>query len=140
MIEAEKAAFNLVKFSVTSFSYNKSKKTQTKQLKLKFEPSGKYFSKEGRFDLSIDFMGYEEGSKRTPVLKMTCVAEFKFPSNLALEDIQPYFYTNSIAIVFPYLRSFISTLTLQANSGVIMLGLINFTNMAQPLKENTIIV
>lgn len=139
-MEAEKAAFNLVKFSVTSFSYTKSKKAQNNPLKLIFDPSGKYFPKVGKFDLSINFIGYEENNKRSPVLKMECIAEFRFPLNLALEEIQPYFYANSIAIVFPYLRAFISTLTMQANSGVIMLGLINFTNMAQPLKENTIIV
>jgi preprotein translocase subunit SecB len=140
MIEAEKAAFNFVKFSVNSFSYNKSKKEQGKQLKLRFNPSGKYYPNEGKFDLYIDFTGEEEGNKKKPVIKMVCIAEFKFPLNLTLEDIQPYFYANSIAIVFPYLRAFISTLTLQANSGVIMLGLVNFTNMSQPLKDNTEIV
>lgn len=139
-MEAQKAAFNLVKFSVTSFSYTKSKKTQITPLKLVFDPSGKYFPKEGKFDLFINFIGHEEGSKRNPIIKMECIAEFKFPLNLAIDEIQPYFYANSIAIVFPYLRAFISTLTMQANSGIIMLGLINFTNMAQPLKENTVLV
>ena len=139
MIEADKAVFNLVKFTVPKFAYNKSGHEQTPPLKLEFNPSGVYYPKLGRFDLKIEFSGFMKGAKRSPIIKMTTIAEFKFTVNTSLEDFPAYFYPNSIAIVFPYLRAFISTLTMQSNTGVIMLGLINFTSMAEPLRNNIIV-
>lgn len=38
-----------------------------------------------------------------------------FESARTLEDIPDYFYANSIAILFPYVRAFVSTVSLQAN-------------------------
>ncbi len=136
MLEAKRAEFKFEKFQVPSFSYSETREKQN-ELKLQFSPKGIYFQEEGLFKLSISFIGFEEGKKRKPIIKMETVAEFKFTNNIDFEEIPDYFYTNSIPIVFPYLRAFISTLTLQANSGVIMLGVMNFTNITQPLKENT---
>lgn len=48
-----------------------------------------------------------------------------------------YFYRNSIAIVFPYIRAFISTVTLQANIPPIILPTMNLTSLEIPLKQNT---
>lgn len=139
MLEAKKAEFKFIKFQVPSFSYNETREKQT-ELKLQFNPQGKYFQKEGRFELSIKFTGYEEGKKRKPIIMIDAIAEFKFTNKIEFSEIPNYFYTNSIPIVYPYLRSFISTVTLQANTGVIMLGVMNFTNMSEPLRENSFAV
>ncbi|MCC9071225.1 hypothetical protein LNQ49_06410 [Flavobacterium sp. F-65] len=139
MLEAKKAEFKFIKFQVPSFSYNETREKES-ELKLQFNPTGKYFPKEGRFELSINFIGYEEGKKRKPIIVISGIADFKFTNKIEFDEIPNYFYTNSIPIVYPYLRAFISTVTLQANTGVIMLGVMNFTDMSKPLKENSIIV
>lgn len=48
------------------------------------------------------------------------------------------FYANSIAIVFPYIRAFISTVTLQANLvSPILLPTMNLTSLGERLMNNT---
>lgn len=46
----------------------------------------------------------------------------------SLDDIPEYFYANSIAILFPYIRVFVSTVTLQANIKPIVLQHITITS------------
>ncbi|MCZ8145835.1 protein-export chaperone SecB [Flavobacterium sp.] len=136
MLEAKRAEFKFVKFHIPRFNYNETRENQG-ELKMQFSPRGIYSPKEGKFELSISFTGFEKNKKRKPVISLDCVAEFIFTNKIGFEEIPDYFYTNSVAIVFPYLRSFISTVTLQANTGVIMLGVMNFMEITQPLKENT---
>ncbi len=70
-------------------------------------------------------------------MQSSCVSQFQFAESLKLEDIPPYFYVNSIAIIFPYVRAFISTVTLQSNIPPIVLPTMNLTELAVPLKKNT---
>ena len=56
---------------------------------------------------------------------------------IEFNDIPGFFYPNSIAILFPYIRAFVSTLTLQANVTPIVLPTLNLTNLQEKLKKNT---
>jgi hypothetical protein len=42
--------------------------------------------------------------------------------------------------MFPYLRVFASTLTLQANTKLLKLGLMNLSDLEVPLKENVSVI
>lgn len=53
--------------------------------------------------------------EEAPFIKVHCSAVFNFGCSIKFEEIPSYFYANSIAIIFPYVRAFISTVTLQAN-------------------------
>ncbi|MGH1387518.1 hypothetical protein [Kordia sp.] len=137
MAEAKKASFSFKEFMVPNFSYSSSDKEDL-ELKLNFDPKGRYHKDQGIFELVIEFTG-TDGKHDEQIVKVTSVAFFEFSKDLDSKDIPVYFYSNSIAIVFPYIRAFISNLTLQANAGgVIMLGLLNFSKMGTILKENTI--
>ncbi|MFC4723034.1 hypothetical protein ACFO5O_11930 [Geojedonia litorea] len=136
MAEAKKASFSFKAFRVPNFSYNDSE-NQEPELILDFNPTGKFNSKSGVFFLTLEFKGFEKGKENNPIIQIKSISEFKFSKPLNSEEIPIYFFSNSIAIVFPYLRAFISNLTLQSNTGVMMLGLMNFTGMGDDLKRNT---
>ncbi|AXP80913.1 Protein-export protein SecB [Mariniflexile rhizosphaerae] len=136
MAEVKKASFSFKTFKVPSFSYESSKKKES-ELKIDFNPSGEYNKELGVFQLNIEFTGFEEGNNN-PVVRINSFAIYEFSKGLDIKDIPDYFYSNSIAIVFPYIRAFISNLTLQANTGVLMLGLLNFTKMGDLLKTQTV--
>ncbi|HLO91987.1 MAG TPA: hypothetical protein VK172_12560 [Lentimicrobium sp.] len=72
-----------------------------------------------------------------PFIKIDCVATYRFQEKLNFQDIPPYFYQNSIAILFPYVRAFVSTVTLQANIGPILLPTMNLSELESPLRDNT---
>ncbi|MCC6684952.1 MAG: protein-export chaperone SecB [Bacteroidia bacterium] len=136
MNEIKPAAFSFEKFEVINFSYSKASNS-TNELKLELTPSGVYESLEGVFRLKFDFYAYSQ-DKETSEIKATIMAYFLFEDKPDFNELPPYFYNNSMALVFPYLRAFISTLTLQANVTPIILPVINLTGFESELKENTV--
>jgi preprotein translocase subunit SecB len=140
MIKAnDKTAFKFSKFRVSKFSFSEPDNDHT-GYDMEFQPSGIYNTKTGQFDVLINFKANDKNNTDKVIIDINVIAEFKFDSVITQEEIPTFFYTNSIAVAFPYIRAFISTLTMQANSNVLMLGLINFTGMADPLRDNTILI
>ena len=62
------------------------------------------------------------------------------PAAVQIADIPEYFYPNSLAIVFPYVRAFVSTITLQANMQPVVLPTINLMGLTEELKEKTTVI
>ena len=139
MEEVQKAAFSFESFKVSQFSYNENNDNE-KNLKIGLEPKGIYNSKTGEFTLSLEFISHNEDNTDNPIFQLKSVAVFKFKSNIDYSDIPKFFYMNSIAIMFPYLRAFISTLTLQANTKLLKLGLMNLSGLEEPLKNNVTVI
>jgi len=137
MVEAKSAAFKFKGFKIPTFSYDESGKSGSSLL-LNFVPSGKYSQKDGVFELTLEMFGCEDGNKEKQIIYIKCISYFEFKKDLPFIDIPGYFYKNAIAIVFPYIRSFSSTLTLQANSTLLILGLMNLSNLEAPLIKNTV--
>ena len=137
MMEAQKAAFSFESFKVPKFSYNEGNQMGS-ELKLGFEPSGKFNSSTGEFELTLVFVTHNSTDLEKVVFELTSISVFKFNPPIKFEEIPPFFYKNAIAIMFPYVRAFISTLTLQSNTKLLKLGLMNLTDLERPLIENTI--
>ncbi len=136
MVEAEKAAFSFVQFKIPNFKYNEANHTGN-DVKVGFNPSGEYDQSKGEFNLILSFLTQE---KDNIIFELKAIGSFKFESAIKLDEIPNYFYKNAIAIMFPYVRAFISTLTLQANTKLLRLGLMNLSRLEKPLKENTSVV
>ena len=73
----------------------------------------------------------------TEVICVFCEASFSFCDQISFEQIPEYFYPNSVAIIFPYIRAFVSTISLQANVNPIVLPTINLTGLTGELKRQT---
>ncbi len=139
MNEPSKAAFGFDNFRIVSFSLNELN-PENDELSINISPSGIYFEKEGVFEVTIDFSASEKVDESTPAVKAILKAKFTFPTPVNYEEIPAFFYLNSIAIVFPYLRAFISSLTLQANIKPLILPVLNLTGLDKPLRDNTKVV
>ena len=74
------------------------------------------------------------------------VANFEMVGNFSFSDIpendnqNSLFYINAPAILFPYLRAYISTITTLSGKETITLPTLNLTSLGSILKENTKIV
>ena len=139
MEEVQKAAFSFEQFKVSQFSYNENNDNGS-GLKIGLEPKGTYNSKTGEFILNLNFISHNEDNLDNFIFQLNSIAVFKFESNLDYSKIPNFFYKNAIAIMFPYLRAFISTLTLQANTKLLKLGLMNLSGLEEPLKENVTVI
>lgn len=130
-----KAAFSLdnyfFKKILIDLSLNKSD-----EFVIDFQPSGEFNEENSTYELFFTFKAKNKDEKK-PFIQIDCVSQFKFSESLKLNEIPPYFYVNSIAIIFPYMRAFISTVTLQSNIPPIVLPTMNLTELAVPLKKNT---
>lgn len=107
-------------------------------LDIELKPRGVYYPSKQTYKLQFNCKLMH--SEQTPLVEVICDAYFIFNETLALEDIPDYFYPNSIAIVFPYLRAMISTLTLQANIiHPVILPTRNLSSLKEDLKSQTTI-
>lgn len=103
-------------------------------LNLSFHPNGVYHKETQTYTLQLAFVAENKGNC---VVSVDCVAEFSFVDCRGMDEIPEYFYTNSIAILFPYIRAFVSTLSLQANVNLIILPTLNLTKLGEVLKTHT---
>ena len=136
MLESQKASFSLENFKVPAFTYNEGDEKNA-EVKIGFSPQGTFNVKSEEYHLTLK-ISVKSADEDEMLFELTSVAIFKFNNVSKLTDIPPYFYKNAIAIVFPYIRAFISTLTLQANTRLLKLGLLNLSKLEKPLIENTV--
>lgn len=141
MEQTSTAAFSLARYSIVDFMYADPElngaNTMSK-LSVTIIPNGMFDLTTYRYNLSLLCVLFVKETK-FEVVKANIIAEFEFDGGVKkVEEIPPFFYANSIAIIFPYVRAFISTLTLQANVSPIILPTLNLSKLAKPLQENTV--
>lgn len=126
-------------FKLDNFVFNKAEldftKRKSSELVLKFTPNGKFFFATKNYELNLLFTASDSESDN--VVLVNCLATFSFQDVMELKDIPDFFYANSIAIIFPYIRAFVSTLTLQANIPPIVLPTLNLSQLRTILRDNT---
>lgn len=103
-------------------------------LSVSFDPNGEYCKATGEYKLRLIT---RVSSEKKEFISTTLQVVFGFTEPIELSEIPDFFYPNCMAIVFPYVRSFLSTLSLQANVPPIILPIINFSDLQGVLKRNT---
>ncbi|MBV6484225.1 MAG: hypothetical protein KFKLKKLM_00717 [Flavobacteriales bacterium] len=105
---------------------------------LDFNPKGIFNPEKNQYELQLEFVAFEKNrGKKDPFIKINAVAFYRFESINKLDDIPNFFYANSLAILYPYIRAFVSSLSVQANAGTLILPTLNLTGLENILKENT---
>ena len=132
------AKFSFNEYKFTNASINFGVLSETDSLTIEFKPSGEYNPNSGLFQLTMRFLAYVKTPNKL-MIDLNCVADFQFSDSLEFEYIPTYFYSNSTAILYPYIRAFVSTLSLQANCNPIVLPTLNISSIAEELKERTVV-
>lgn len=110
-------------------------------LDVAFNPKGEFVQEEALYKLHLSAqIKVRREDKEIEMASVECVAEFRFADKVTVDQIPDFFYPNCIAILFPYIRAFVSTLTLQANIMPIVLPTMNLTSLKDKLKINTAVV
>ncbi|WP_417198101.1 protein-export chaperone SecB [Bizionia sp.] len=135
----EKASFSIERYYFDKVLIDLQHYTSDK-LFVDFKPSGLFDSENSTYLLTFDFSALTSQEKDIkPFVNIRCNGIFKFENVVSIDGIPSYFYRNSIAILFPYLRAYVSIITNQANTPPIVLPTMNLASLEKPLKENTII-
>lgn len=135
----EKASFSIERYFFDKVLIDLQYYT-SEELYVDFKPSGIFKKDNSTYNLIFNFRAFTTKEKdANPFINVRCNGVFKFTNVSSLEEIPSYFYRNSVAILFPYLRAYISIITNQANTPPLVLPTMNLVSLEKPLKENTII-
>ena len=133
----EKAAFALKNYIFKKVNIDFSSIEEKSNFLIRFNHSGIFNSNTNTYSLTIIFSALDEKNENLELINIECEATFVFSKEATLETIPEYFYANSIAIIFPYVRAFVSTVTLQANISPVVLPTLNLTSLKEKLKEHS---
>ena len=124
----EKAEFSLKSYRFDKIFMDLENIPSNVTFNIEFTPTGKFIQKEHLYNLNFEFRACID-KEEDPIITIGCTASFEFKNNITFEEIPSFFYPNSIAIVFPYVRAFGSTITLQANVKPILMPTLNLTSL-----------
>lgn len=131
----EKASFSFVEFKVLQSQFKFSDNVSN-ELSLNFNPSGKHFIKTNIFKLFLS-VHVQLMPDNKDFIEIDTEATFAIKTGTTgIEDLMKFFVINAPAIVFPYIRSYISTLSIQSGCKPILLPTLNLIGISEQLRMN----
>lgn len=125
------------KFRFTNFlikeSYFMMNETSDYELNIDIQPSGRLYSELKQFELYLNVLISEQQNRLKIEVKTISFFETDEIDNL---PDSPYFTLNAPAIVYPYIRAYIGTLTTQSGINTILLPAMNLQPLGDALKKN----
>lgn len=98
---------------------------------IKIKPSG--IIQDQHFELHLDVL-INEGDQLE--VKVIAVGIFQFKGSVTLDNIPNYFIINAPAIIFPYIRAYVATLTAVSGHKTVTIPVINLTGIQEELRKN----
>lgn len=134
-MEAPKASFSFNRYWFDNIELSSKTFKDGEDISVNFSPKCIFSKSKKCAVLGFDFFAANPNSE--PFLKVSCFGEFFFSEATELSMIPDFFYANGIAILYPYLRAYVSMVTQQANFGsAIVLPLSNLAGMKGLVKES----
>lgn len=134
--------FQLQGFGIPKFTFSEADPKYS-TIDMQLIPTGKYNTSNGQFELIMPFTAtatFENNPKdKQEIISGLLKAFFIIDGKPPLANIPEYFYGNSLGIIFPFLRAFISTITLQAGTRLLILPVLNLTSLGDNLKNSTLV-
>jgi preprotein translocase subunit SecB len=132
----QKAAFQIINYQFDKVQIDLNNHINS-DLSLAFDTKGIFDVNTSTFELRFKVKVANDNNLDKPFVEISCKGNFKFENVATLEEIPAFFYRNGIAILFPYVRSYLSLVTTQANVPGIILPTLNLSNLETELKNNT---
>ena len=98
-----------------------------------FAPAAKVYPSLGQFELYLDIEVREKNDLLRIDIKTVSYFTYEEEGDLAENR---YFTTNAPAIVYPYIRAYIATMTAQSGVGTVTMPSMNLMPLGDSLREN----
>ena len=136
MSEVAKSSFRFINFFIKESHIIQNSQGEF-QIDINFAPKGYILKALNQFHLEMSVTIKEKTDKFN--IQITAVGYFEFDEGANIEAYKSkYFTTNAPAILYPYIRAYVSTLTSQAGVFNVLLPTYNLTPLADILTANTI--
>lgn len=130
-----KSPFKLEQFVIKEFSIKREAKEKGK-IDIDIAPSGLIDKQNKSFLLTLHVTLKDDTESFD--INMTAFGNFDFVDIESLDNLSNYFYVNAPALIFPFIRSYISAITALSGLETIYLPIMNLSSLITRLKENTI--
>lgn len=132
----EQSSFQFNGFIIRKSYIEKKKGEPSSKFDLKFVPSGVINNEQSCFRLNL-LVNIEDANKVFEI-EVESIGDFYFDNQIEKEKLSDYFYINAPAILFPYIRAYITSLTALSGIKPITLPTLNLMKLGDDLKKNTI--
>ena len=138
-IKSKLSSFQFSRFIINRSLIEIREKKPSKSLSIHFEPRGTFTRETGKFDLFLN-VKIEDNTKAI-LIEIDSVGFFLLQGVEQEKMLKSYLYLNAPAILFPYLRAYIASLsTLSGAITPITLPTLNLTNIGKELEKNTVFI
>lgn len=131
----DEARFQFKGFSIIRSLIERKPGEHSKKISLGFDPKGYINKKESHFQLHLGVRIEDEN--KIINIEILALADFFFDKEIEAESLNRLFYINAPALLFPYIRAYISTLTNLSGFDPVTLPTLNLTKLGDDLKKNT---
>lgn len=129
----QKASFCFERYLISDAEIHVTDKEVSKKINFAFSPSGIIDNKAKTFKLTLQTEVSDENSSFK--ISVCAIGFFKYRAS-EIDEVMPFFSGNAPAILFPYIRAYLSSLSALSGIPLILLPTINMTGLADALKSN----
>lgn len=134
--QSKTAKFQFRNYKILKSFFEIKNETHSNTINLNFDPKGVISKENSCFKLELG-VKIDDANKSFHI-EVIIVADFYFDSDINQENLNKYFFVNAPALLFPYVRAYISTLTTLSGINPINLPTLNLTALGGQLQKNTI--
>ncbi len=127
------AEFQFDSFLITKSLFEINNHFESLDLIINFKPSGKLDKKNSLFNLILGIVISDKANSIK--IEIEVVGYFKY-SNIEEKKLNDFLYQNAPAILFPYIRAYISALTTLSGINPIVLPTLNLVSLKDDLSGN----
>lgn len=134
---SENSKFQFKGYKVTKSIFDFETIPSLEEIKIGFNLSGSVINTNNQFVLNLGIHITNEG--RTSNILVESQAVYSFDDDLKVDktnDLNDLFYLNSIALLFPHIRAYITALTSLSGNAPLILPTLNISSLKDDLKEN----
>lgn len=133
MEEVKKSAFRFKRFVVTEFNI-KREPVEQGDVDFTVDPSAIIDGANKLFELKLIVSVIDKSGSFT--INLVAIGYFEFDEEKSVEILSNYFYVNAPALIFPYIRAYISSVTALSGLRAVNLPVLNLTGLKDELKAN----
>lgn len=132
----ENSKFQFKGFTIVRSLIERNDNEPSQKLSLGFAPKGVINKDDATFQLHLGVKIEDENKSFN--IEIDAIANYAFEKKEGLDTLGQLFYINAPALLFPYIRAYISTLTNLSGFEPINLPTLNMTRLGDDLKKNTV--
>lgn len=128
----KQARFRLKNYIITETVIRLTRKTIGKDIQVGISPEGKLNEKDKSFTLTLKVVVKDDKKNLNISLSIDGVFEYDTDS---MQELLPFICNNAPAILFPYIRAYISNITALGGIAPIILPTLNLESVGKTLKD-----